>query len=722
MAKKKKEVKSSHPEKRKNNGGDMLIKLKNVKSWRKSLTWKLSLFIILLLLISILVIDFISVYTAVQSVLEESKKSYYAATDATKEYIKLAFQTAKDEGFQIMADELVQRYFSEAKQALLDEYEAFKLRSDANKTIQNRIISNSMFSGIFILTKPENSLLFPSLPVELDFKRLRETSWYKKVINSESAVILENHYEGFDEVVKDKTTGLKEYALSIAFPFKDIETNTTLGVMLVDISVEWLQEVLKNTQINNQGGFMLTISQSGRIILPSDWELRMKSVPKKDSEFVLKIMKYLEQKQYAGVFSTQFEGRSYLITYSNIEGCGWTLVGMIPLAQLTKSAWKMALLIIGLTILFTVFALYMGVKYAMKIVKDIKSVHSVFSIAKNGDLNVSITLDRDDEIGELAESFNSMVGNIRNLVQKSVELSNQLNASIGVLNTVASETATASNEVAKAIGEIAEGASNQAKEASSVYNTVSKFGGKIEAIVEESSKMENLSKSVETLSEKGKEAVESLTSTSSHTYDISLNLITTVKRLADYSNKINKVLQVLSSLSEQTKLLALNASIEAVKAGDAGRGFAVVASEIRKLADQSKDFMREIENVVKTILRETALAQQISGKVEDVMKLQKQAVTNVDVSFSNIQKAVAGLLEGIERIANNIIEIDKEKDYIIKSMESISAISEETAASSEEVSAATEQQLAAIEELRAMTEQLNKLSKDLNDAMSVFKV
>lgn len=76
----------------------------------------------------------------------------------------------------------------------------------------------------------------------------------------------------------------------------------------------------------------------------------------------------------------------------------------------------MVLLIIGLIILFIVFVFYMGVKYVMKIVKDIKSVYLVFFIVKNGDLNVFIILDWDDEIGELVESFNLMVGNIRNLV------------------------------------------------------------------------------------------------------------------------------------------------------------------------------------------------------------------------------------------------------------------------------------------------------------------
>lgn len=97
-----------------------------------------------------------------------------------------------------------------------------------------------MFSGIFIFIKLENLLLFLLLLVELDFKRLREMLWYKKVINSESVVILENYYEGFDEVVKDKIIGLKEYVLFIVFLFKDIEINIILGVMLVDISVEWL--------------------------------------------------------------------------------------------------------------------------------------------------------------------------------------------------------------------------------------------------------------------------------------------------------------------------------------------------------------------------------------------------------------------------------------------------------------------------------------------------
>lgn len=206
------------------------------------------------------------------------------------------------------------------------------------------------------------------------------------------------------------------------------------------------------------------------------------------------------------------------------------------------------------------------------------------------------------------------------------------------------------------------------------------------------------------------------------TVNITDSMIRTINQLAEYSKSIGKIINLLGSISEQTKLLALNASIEAAKAGEAGRGFAVVASEIRKLADMSKESTREVDEIIKKIINQTKEAQEIAGKVEFVINNQNTAVETVTGAFGKIKSAVEELFEKIEDINKLILSIDNEKTAIIESIENISAISQETAASTQEVSASTEEQLAAIEELKAMIERLNILAQDLYQAMQVFRV
>lgn len=424
----------------------------------------------------------------------------------------------------------------------------------------------------------------------------------------------------------------------------------------------------------------------------------------------------------SGAFDTVYSNQPFLITYSLIPDTPWAVIGMIPISQLMTSARKLEVISIVLTITFTLLALVLGIYFALRIVRDIEKITKAFEVAEKGDLTVKLDIQRYDEIGLMAHSFNNMTKNIKQLIEKGVTLSGEVTSAISTLSTVAGETAAASNEVAKAISEIAEGASNQAKEATGVVEVVSRFGEKIETIVESSSKMERLTQEVSNLSEKGENAVEVLSNVSLDTENITNTMISTINQLAEYSRSIGKIIQVLSSISEQTKLLALNASIEAAKAGEAGRGFAVVASEIRKLADQSKESTREVEDMIKRIVSQTKAAQDVADKVEDVIEKQNEAVKNVSEAFSSIKSAMDDLIDGIENINQSIMSIDKEKDTIVRSIENISAISQETAASSEEVSASTQEQLAAIEELRAMAESLNKLAQDLKEAMQVFKV
>ncbi|ADQ06201.1 methyl-accepting chemotaxis sensory transducer [Caldicellulosiruptor hydrothermalis 108] len=686
---------------------------------KQGLGRKLSLLVVGVLLIPIIIIDVISISMSVNSVINESKKSYLAATEANSHYFQLVFETVRDLAMQLMSNDVIQKLYSESRQLTLEDYEKYKLKNDADKMLQNIFLTNQMLSKAYILVNKDNSLAYPYFSVEdLDFNKLKSASWYKKIIEKDGPIYLENHHEALDEL----SPTIPQYAFSVGLPFKDLSSSETLGVLMLDVSLLWFRNALQSTNISQQGGYMLAVSPSGKVILPSEWETTRKLSPKADTPFIKKILAEAKGKNPKGAFNTVFDGKPFLVTYSRIPEQEWIIVSMIPVEMLLSSARKLELFVIVLTIIFTLAALAVGIFFALRMVKDLELVTNTFAVAEKGDLTVALNIERNDEIGFLSHSFNNMIKNIKGLIEKGVKLSDQVTSSISTLSTIAGETAAASNEVAKAISEIAEGASNQAKEATNVVEIVSKFGEKVETIVDASNKMEKLSKNVAELSTKGENTVSILDSVSHDTMQITDTMISTINQLAEYSRSIGKIIQVLSSISEQTKLLALNASIEAAKAGEAGRGFAVVASEIRKLADQSKESTREVEDMIKRIVSQTKAAQDVADKVEDVIEKQNEAVRNVSLAFSSIKSAMDELIDGIENINQSILAIDKEKDTIVRSIENISAISQETAASSEEVSASTQEQLAAIEELRAMAESLNKLAQDLKEAMQVFKV
>jgi len=403
---------------------------------RGGLAQKLGLLILLILIVPIFIIDVISVTTSVNSVLHESKKSYLAATDSTARYFQLAFKTAQNNGTQLMSNELIQRLYSESKQTALDDYEKFRLKTDADKAVQNTLVTNNMFSAVYILVNKEKSVFYPAIVFDINYDKIKTTPWYRKIIDAGAPILIESHNEEFDAAAKKANANMPEYACSIGMPFKDIATNDVLGVMLLDISKQWFRDTLQDTQISQQGGYMLAISPEGQVVLPTDWDLRMKVTPDKNTPFVSKILQSIKANKTNGAFDTVFDKNQFLITYSQVPDYNWTIVGMVPLSHMMGTARKLEVIIILLTIVFTLAALVIGIYYAWRIVKEIAKVTKTLAVAEKGDLTVSLEINRSDDIGLLSHSFTNMVKNIKAFIEKGVKLSEQVTGSISTFSTI----------------------------------------------------------------------------------------------------------------------------------------------------------------------------------------------------------------------------------------------------------------------------------------------
>jgi len=686
---------------------------------KKGLTRKLGLLILSVIIIPILIIDIISITSSVNLVIGKSKESYLSATVSAGEFFNLLFKNVEDISLQLMSNDVIQKIYSESKSVTVEEYEKYTLKSNAQNMLMNVLNTNNIISAIYIVTNKDTSLFYPTSGADyIDFKKLPSARWYKNIMSKNGqAVWINDHKELFDDVLTKNNFQVTSYIISLGRPFRDVATANDIGVMLMDINDSRFKEHLAN-MAPSEHGYLIAISPEGKVIIPDEAQGKFNQ----NSKFINKVINNIKKGNLTGAFQTVENRKGYLVTFSNLEDTQWTFVGVIELADVVKAASKLRLLVILITVIFTLVAVMLGLYFAIKIVNDLEVVTNTMAVASKGDLRVQSNIKRDDEIGILSDSFNQMANNIKDLISKGVNLSEQVTTAISNVAAIATQTSTASNEVAKAIQEIAEGAGNQAKEASAVVESVAKFGEKIDMVVGASDVMDKLSDQVSEITQDGIKSVETLDRATQETVQIIDNMVKSIKQLGEYSRSINKIIQLLSNISEQTKLLALNASIEAAKAGDAGRGFAVVASEIRKLADQSKTSTRDVEEIIKQIIAQTKNAENVANAVEKIVGNQSKAVENVTDSFNNITSAMEELSEKIEAINQSINVLDKEKDEIIRKIENISAISQETAASSEEVSAATEEQLAAIEELSSMTERLSGLAQELAKAMELFKV
>jgi len=335
----------------------------------------------------------------------------------------------------------------------------------------------------------------------------------------------------------------------------------------------------------------------------------------------------------------------------------------------------------------------------------LKSIHYT-----NDDLN-SITFG----ISKVVANSSQLIGNIKNSAKELDELAEHL-------ARTSIETSKASQEIADAIGDIASGSVGQAKDTESGVNSMLAFSdllGKNSDLLQE---LNSLVRNVDTLKDGGLQAVKILGETTTKSNEANHAISVIIEDTNKNVNKIQSVSDMIQSISNQTNLLALNASIEAARAGEAGKGFAVVAEEIRKLAEQSNNFTKEIAIIIADLSKGMEGAGQTLEEVENASTSQNKAVKETDENFIGIATRIDDIDSALKMINSSEETMATEKAELSTILENLSAISEENSASTEEIAASVQEQTAAIEEVSDASSKLGNMAKGLSEYISRYKV
>ncbi|MEZ0537479.1 methyl-accepting chemotaxis protein [Caldicellulosiruptoraceae bacterium PP1] len=683
---------------------------------KKGLARNLSKLLIGSIVLPILFIGIISVTSSYNSIISKSKDGFLSTTHSTGMYMDSIFKNVEQNIFQLITNNVLLDYYSETS----TDYAKPVARENAQKMISNVMNTNNLISGIHIITDKETTITYPmdSVSFIYDFNKIKNSNWYKRIESANGRPIwFDNHFEAFDDISIKNGYKIDAYAISVGVSYIDIRTNKKIGVVIFDISEKQLKETLRNIKLS-QNGFFLTLTPQDRIISSENTAFKITG----QASFINNIKNNISENKNEGAFEAKIGSRALLVCYFHSTFSDLTYIGIVPLSDLLSAANGLRALIIIVSIIFTIIALAIAMYFASKIAFDIEKVTHTISTAASGDLRVNSNVKRNDEIGILSENFNKMTLQLRSLIKKGIDLSTQVNNSIENVSKIANEVSSITNDVSLEIQEIATGAGNQAEEANKILKSVTYFGDRINDVVSASNEMDSLSDEVNNYTNIGLETVKELSKWAEQTSKVTGSMISNINELSGYTKSIGRITNLLNNISEQTKLLALNASIEAAKAGEAGRGFSVVAAEIRKLADQSRNSTKDIEDILNKIIKQTDATQNVADDVENIIKGQEKSVLEVSKSLSNIITAMNKLSDKIEDINKSIHMIDNDKNEIIESIENISSISQETAASSEEVSSAAKEQLSSIGELKTLIDNLNNLAQDLKKAMEIFKV
>ncbi|NMP31953.1 methyl-accepting chemotaxis protein [Thalassotalea sp. M1531] len=481
------------------------------------------------------------------------------------------------------------------------------------------------------------------------------------------------------------------------------ESKQLLGVMGIDILASEIRSRLIDTMKFQGLGYGFLFTSDGQIISFPDKQNRidMSTLPKLnvvDNEIAgadgfSELMKIAENQKETLTHVT-WQDEDYLVFVTNIEDdsmeLDWRVGFMVPQHVIddpvNSAIWGSAtivILIILITAGVTVFAIQKLLTNPLS-----KIVVAMDDIATgDGDLTQRIHMDRNDELGQLSDSFNQFVENIQSIIKQA--------------NTTTEKVLCESNDVSALVSDFASNVTEQkgyieqiATAATEMTQTIHGISDNAQTALEYATQATNESAEGQQLADNATRLMSDLTSDVSTASDV-------VEELHKNSQSITSMLEVIKGIAEQTNLLALNAAIEAARAGEQGRGFAVVADEVRTLASRTQDSTEEIEDIIAKLHTSASKAVEAMNVGRDRTQQGTDIINRVNEKLTQINQAISLIEEQSNETASTTREQASASDEITRQTVAVNELADTTVAQTGEMAAKSDEQ-------RTITEDLNK--------------
>ncbi|MDB5085322.1 MAG: hypothetical protein JWN30_2208 [Bacilli bacterium] len=378
---------------------------------------------------------------------------------------------------------------------------------------------------------------------------------------------------------------------------------------------------------------------------------------------------------------------------------------------------------IGICALVVVVLGSLSVLIVRRATKPLRSVTETIGKMANGDFTMDrITIKTNDDIGELGNGVNLMSQSLKQLIAQVTDTSTQLAASSEELLASAEQTSKATEQVTLVTEEVSAGTETQVKNVQDSVKAINDMSLGIGQIAASSQTVSISALQTTELASEGNRAIQSAIEQMNSINETVTGLSSVVQGLGDRSQEIGQIVGAITSIASQTNLLALNAAIEAARAGEHGRGFAVVADEVRKLAEQSSASAGEISELISKIQAETTSAVQSMEAGTKEVEIGLNAVSAAGTSFEDILKSVKQVTSQIQEVSATSEQLSAGTVQVVESMDAISEVTDLTAAGTQNVSAAAEEQLASMEEITASANALTKMAEDLQTLVGRFRI